>query len=368
MNRQPTHREMERAVRARDASYDGIIYFGVRTTGVFCRPSCPARRALPANVEYFTRAQDAVFAGFRPCKRCRPLRAAGETPAWVEALLERVEADPSARLRDADVRAMGIDPARARRFFRSRYGMTFHAWCRARRLGGALAAIAGGARIDDVVFDHGYESHSGFREAFARLFGTPPGRARGADCVVAGMAETPLGPMVIGATAAGVCLAEFASRRMLETQVATLRRRLGVAVVPGNNRWLDALRVQLGEYFAGTRTAFDLPLVAPGTPFQERVWRALRTIPFGRTWSYETLARRAGVAGAVRAAGTANGANRIAIVIPCHRVVRKGGEPGGYGGGKWRKVALLELERRVHAGARKPARPPRRARLPLSAR
>lgn len=373
MNRLPSHREMERVVRERDASYDGVVFFGVRTTGIFCRPSCPARRPLAANIDYFARAEDAVFAGYRPCKRCRPMHAAGGTPAWAERLLARVEADPGARLTDADVRDMGIDPARARRFFLARYGMTFHAWCRGRRLGGALAAMREGARIDDVVFDHGYESHSGFREAFAKLFGTPPGRARAADCVVAGLAETPLGPMVIGATSRGVCLAEFASRRMLQAQVETLRRRLGATLVPGDNEHLEALRLQLPEYFAGTRTSFDVALVAPGTAFQERVWRALRTIPYGETWSYEALARRAGRPGAVRAAGTANGANRIAIVIPCHRVVRKDGDTGGYGGGKWRKVALLELERGGSArpattAGERPGKPSGGPPLPLSRR
>jgi AraC family transcriptional regulator of adaptative response/methylated-DNA-[protein]-cysteine methyltransferase len=159
--------------------------------------------------------------------------------------------------------------------------------------------------------------------------------------------ETALGPMIFGATDEAVCLVEFASRRMLETQIEHVRRRFGATVVPGNNDVLDMLRAQMTAYFDGTRTAFDVPLAAPGTEFQERVWRELRAIPYGETWSYETLAERAGAPGAVRAVGTANGANRIAIVIPCHRVVRKNGETGGYGGGRWRKVALLDLEATV---------------------
>jgi O-6-methylguanine DNA methyltransferase len=142
-----------------------------------------------------------------------------------------------------------------------------------------------------------------------------------------------------------VCLLEFSDRRMLEAQLATLRKRLGVPLVPGRNRWLDMLRVQLGEYFAGERRQFDLPLVIRGTPFQERVWQALLTIPYGDTWSYRDLAGRIGQSGATRAVGTANGMNRIAIVIPCHRVVNADGRLGGYGGGVWRKQALLDLER-----------------------
>jgi AraC family transcriptional regulator, regulatory protein of adaptative response / methylated-DNA-[protein]-cysteine methyltransferase len=147
------------------------------------------------------------------------------------------------------------------------------------------------------------------------------------------------------AASAGVCLLEFSDRRMLEAQFATLRRRLGAPLVPGRNRWLDELRTQLAEYFSGERRDFDLPLVFPGTPFQRRVWQALLTIPYGETWSYRDLATRIGQSGATRAVGTANGMNRIAIVIPCHRVVNADGRLGGYGGGVWRKQLLLDIER-----------------------
>jgi O-6-methylguanine DNA methyltransferase len=132
---------------------------------------------------------------------------------------------------------------------------------------------------------------------------------------------------------------------MLEAQLETLRRRVGRILVPGRNRWLEQLRTQLGEYFDGRRQEFDLPLVIRGTEFQEKVWRTLLTIPYGETWSYLQLARRIGQPAATRAVGTANGMNRIAIVIPCHRVVNADGRLGGYGGGVWRKQLLLDLER-----------------------
>ena len=347
MKRSPSIQEMERAVDTRDTSYDGVFYVAVRTTGIFCRPSCRSRPARPENREFFARTEDAVFAGYRPCKRCRPLHAAGEAPEWIGRLLDRVDENPGERIPDAEIRAMGIEPARVRRYFQERFNMTFQAYCRGRRLGGALASLRGGAKIDDTVFDHGYESHSGFRDAFAKLFGATPGRADRSHCVRVSLEETPLGPMIYGVTDDAVGLVEFASRRMLEKQIDSVRRKFSAAVVPGTNAVLDALRAQMNEYFAGTRTVFDLNLAAPGSAFQERVWRQLRDIPYGETCSYETLAARAGAPGAVRAAGTANGANRIAIVIPCHRVVRKNGDTGGYGGGRWRKVALLNLEASV---------------------
>ena len=345
LSKRPTAREMERAFYQRDASYDGVFFVGVRTTGVFCVPSCAARKPLARNVEYFATTTDAVSAGFRPCLRCRPERAAGAAPEWIDGLLARVDTDLSARLSDQDLQALGIAPARVRRYFRERFGMTFHAYCRARRMAGALHDIRVGSDLDEVVFDHGYESHSGFRAAFAKIFGSPPGRSRGTDCIQVEVVDTPLGPMVAGATSSALCLLEFGSRRMLGTQVETLRRRFGSAIVPGHNEVIARTAIELSEYFARRRTRFEVPIAAPGTPFQERVWAAVRSIPFGATQSYESVAREVGCAGAVRAVGTANGANRIAIVIPCHRVCKKTGELGGYGGGRWRKQALIDLER-----------------------
>jgi AraC family transcriptional regulator of adaptative response/methylated-DNA-[protein]-cysteine methyltransferase len=336
--------EMERAYRKSDASYDGIFFLGVRTTGIFCKPSCPARKPMPENVEYYPTPREAVFAGYRPCKRCRPLDL-NDTPEWAERLFEAIEKDPSRRYSDASLRQMGIEPARARRYFLKNYGMTFQAYCRGRRLGKSLEQIRLGEDLDDVVLGYGYESHSGFRDAFAKTFGTPPGKSRDTDCVLVAWIESPLGPLIAGATSEGICLLEFTDRRMLEGQVATLRRHFKRAIVPGSNDHIRKLQGELREYFAGERKNFSLPLVYPGSPFQQNVWNALLKIPYGSTTSYEEIAKRVGSPKAVRAVGTANGMNRIAIVIPCHRVVNKNGEMGGYGGGLRRKEALLRLER-----------------------
>ncbi len=341
----PSTREMERAVFARDASYDGLFVLAVRTTGIFCRPSCPARKPRPENIEYFASARDAVFAGYRPCQRCRPLAPGGDEPGWVRVLVDRVEAEPGTRITDRDIRAMDIDPARVRRYFRERYGMTFHAYCRGRRMTAALAQIRAGAGIDDVVFDHGYASHSGFRDAFVKAFGSAPGRSRSSDAIAVSLVTTPLGPMIVGVTSRAVCLAEFTTRPMLARQMKILARRFGCAIVPGTNPVLELAERELAEYFSKARRRFDVPVEAPGTPFQEAVWNAVSRVPYGETRSYEAIARETGRAGAVRAVGTANGMNRVAILIPCHRVVNKDGALGGYGGGRWRKQALLDIER-----------------------
>lgn len=341
----PSRAVMERAYTTSDAGYDGVFFLGVRTTGVFCRPSCGARKPLPKNVEYFSTAREALFAGYRPCKRCTPLAAAGTLPDWLTPLLSAVDHDPNQRLTDAGIRALGIDPARARRFFKKQYGMTFQGYCRARRLGQALEQIRRGAKIDDVALGHGYESHSGFRGAFGKAFGTPPGKATSTECITVTWVESPLGPLVAGATGKHLVLLEFTDRRMLDTQFVTLRKAFRRPIVPGTNAVLERLRRELAQYFSGKLKKFSVPLEFPGSEFQKRAWEGLLKIPYGKTVSYEELAHRIGARNAQRAVGHANGLNRIGIVIPCHRVVHKNGTLGGYGGGLWRKQALLELER-----------------------
>ncbi|MDN5850389.1 MAG: methylated-DNA--[protein]-cysteine S-methyltransferase [Nitrococcus sp.] len=342
----PPTTEMERAYVKRDASYNGLFFLGVRTTGIFCRPTCPARKPLPKNVEYFPTARAALVAGYRPCKRCHPLET-DEQPQWISDLLADVERDPSSRISEADLRAKGIDPATARRYFLRQYGMTFHAYARARRLAGALSRIREGETLDNAVFDSGYESHSGFRDAFARTFGRTPGNSDDQDCVFLSWLRSPLGPLVAGATSEGICLLEFTDRRMLETQFATVRRLFKMPILPGSNKHLEKLRVELENYFAGSLERFSVPLTYPGTGFQRQVWEQLLAIPYGKTRSYSELATALGQPKAVRAVGRANGLNRIAILIPCHRVVNKNGDLGGYGGGLRRKQYLLDLERSV---------------------
>ena len=329
---------------ARDATMDGVFFVSVRTTGIFCRPSCPSRKPKPTNVEFFGTAREALLAGYRACMRCRPMDTDGRPPAWVARLLAAVDAEPGGRLRDRDLRALQIEPSRARRWFNDHYGMTFQAYHRSRRLGMALAAVRHGAGTDDAGLRHGFESASGFREAFARTFGAPPGRGKECDAMIACELTSPIGPLLIAATDDGICLLEFADRRALETQITVLRKRFDAPVVPGQNKHTRSLADELKRYWAGTLKVFKTPLVVRGTPFQERVWNSLLSIPYGKTVSYADVARDIGTPNAQRAVGTANGANRIAIVIPCHRVVNTGGKLGGYGGGLWRKEFLLELE------------------------
>jgi len=337
--------EMLRALMERDRTFDGLFYAGITSTMIFCRPSCPAKRPKPEHVEFYTTAREALFAGFRPCRRCRPLQPSGRAPAWIHTLIERIEADPSQRIRDRELRKEGLDPAAVRRHFLKTYHMTFQAYCRSRRLGAAFSAIRNGASIDDAVFGYSWESYSGFREAFTKAAAVPPGKARTADFIRLAWIETPLGPMAAGATEKALCLLEFTDRRMLEAQLETLKRRFRMPLLPGDSPVFERLKQELAEYFDRKRTTFSVPLEYPGTDFQRRVWDALRRIPFGETRGYADLARELGVPRAARAVGNANGLNRIAILIPCHRVIHADGGLGGYGGGLWRKLRLLETER-----------------------
>ncbi len=344
LHRLPPPAQMYDALVRRDVQFEGIFVVGVKTTGIFCRPSCPAKKPKAANVEYFGGSRDAVLAGYRPCKRCRPLEPAEATPAWLRPLIEAVEAEPRQRWRDQQLRTMGIEPARARRWFKRHHGMTFHAYCRARRLGTALGQLRQGDDVLRTGQAAGFSSASGFSEAFGKLFGATPGKARGSTRVVVNRLTTPLGPMVAAANDEALCLLEFAERRMLATQIDRISRHLGAHFVPGDSAVLARTQTQLDEYFSGHRQRFDVPLALPGTEFQRAVWTELRTIPHGATRSYAEQARAIGRPTAVRAVGRANGDNRIAIIVPCHRVVGAGGELTGYGGLLWRKRALLALE------------------------
>lgn len=340
----PPREEMERAFASKDISYDGVFYVAVKTTGIFCRPSCPSRPNRE-NVEFFTSVKECLFAAYRPCKRCHPLEANGSPPPWAKELMTRVEAEPDVRLKAADLRDLGITPERARRWFQQHYGMSFAAWCRGHRLAGAFMRIRQGAKLDDAIYDSGFQSHSGFREAFTRIFGDAPGRSRaGGECIVITILETPLGPMLAGATDRGINFLEYTDRRMLEHNFKAMRRRFGCGIVPGQHPLLDLLGGELNQYFQGQRRDFDLPLASRGTPFQDKVWQELRRIPYAETISYDELARRIGQPTAQRAVARANGMNYVAILIPCHRVIGKDGSLTGYGGGLWRKRLLLELE------------------------
>ena len=342
----PSQREMMRAFREKNADYDGVYFVAVKTTGIFCRPSCPSK-PNPENVEFFGSVKECLFAGYRPCKRCRPHEANGAPPEWVAKLMERVESEPEARLKAGDLRELGVTPERARRWFQQHYGMSFVAWCRGHRLVGAFTQIRNGGNLDDAVFDSGFESHSGFREAFNRTFGNAPGRARaGGERVVCAMIESPIGPLLAGATDEGICLLEYTDRRMLEKNLATTQKRFRCAVVPGEHKYLTQVKRELKEYFAGKRSEFTVPLSPRGTPFQEKVWDELVKIPHNETISYDELARRIGQPTAQRAVARANGMNRICILIPCHRVIGKDGSLRGYGGGLWRKRLLLDLEQK----------------------
>lgn len=329
----------------RDPAGEGVFFVGVKTTGVFCRPTCASRTPNARNVEFFSTSGQALHAGYRPCKRCRPMEAVKSAPTWVRTLVERVEMNPSARMKSSDLRAMKIDPARASRYFKSHYGMTFSAYCRARRMGVALADVRRNDRGGRSQPGAGFNSESGFRTAFAKMFGQPPGRANNAACMFARWIETPLGSMLAISSDEGLCLLEFVDRRMLETQLKVLRRRFGCAIVPGDNAHLKKIAEELDRYFAGTLKRFTVPLVLRGTPFQMKVWKRLMAIPPGETLSYAQMAKDIGVKDAQRAVGKANGDNRLAIIIPCHRVIRSDGTLCGYGGGLWRKQWLLEHER-----------------------
>jgi AraC family transcriptional regulator, regulatory protein of adaptative response / methylated-DNA-[protein]-cysteine methyltransferase len=267
-------------------------------------------------------------------------------PALIERLRAEVEKAPDGRLTDKELAALSIDPSTARRQFKRHYGMTFQAYHRARRLGRALREVKSGSRVDEARNGSGFESQSGFRDAFEKIFGEPPTAAKKQGGLFAERIETPLGSMLAIADDAGLRLLEFVDRRALERELSILRTRLRTNIVPGEHRHLTAARKQLADYFSGKDLEFTVPLAPVGSPFQLRDWKLLQTIPLGETRSYSWMAEQLGDKEMRRAVGRANGENMLCIIIPCHRVIRADGTLCGYGGGLWRKKWLLEHERK----------------------
>ena len=334
------------ALLDRSPDFVGIFYVAVKTTGVFCIATCRARKPKRLNVVFYTTIREALDHGYRPCKVCRPTENASEAPPLVKRAVELVKTHPKEKISDARLRHHHISPEVVRRWFKQHVGITFHAYQRMYRINGAFQELKDGKRSTDTAFDAGYESLSGFGYTYKKLLGVSPADSRQQRVLLLHRFTTALGPMVVGATETGVCLLEFIDRTSLETEIGDLQRLLSTTVITGENNHTQQAEVEITEYFQGTRQAFDVQLHAPGTSFQRRAWQGLHRIAYGTTSTYQQQAKKIERPTAVRAIASANGANRIAILIPCHRVVGKNGQLTGYGGGLERKRWLIEHERR----------------------
>ncbi|WP_230351488.1 bifunctional transcriptional activator/DNA repair enzyme AdaA [Lelliottia sp. WAP21] len=331
------------ALIERAPEYTGVFFVGVKTTGVFCISVCRARKPKRENVEFYPDVKSVLAAGYRPCKVCRPAENAHSAPLFIGQALELVRRDPQLRISDPELRRHGISPERVRRWFRQHHGITFQQFQRMQRVNSACQALNKGRAATDVALDSGYESLSGFGYTYKRLTGAAP--TQKPQMIVIHRFTTTLGPMFVCATERGVCLLEFTDRRMLETEFRDLQRLLNARMITGENSHTQQTVAEIDEYFAGTRQHFDLILDTPGSAFQQSVWQELRAVPYGHTSHYQAISRLINKPNAVRAVAAANGANRIAIVIPCHRIIGKDGGMTGYGGGISRKEWLIEHER-----------------------
>lgn len=335
------------AILAKNTEYDGLFFVGVKSTGIFCTPSCPARKPKPENCEFFKTAQEALLASYRPCKRCRPLSHPNQMPKVIQTLIDLIEAHPEKRWADQDFRNVGLDASTARRQFKKRFGMTFVAYARARRMGQAMKEIRSGKAIIEAQLTGGYESGSGFRDAFTKITGHAPSLLQTEETLKASWLDSPLGPMLAISDEKELYLLEFADRRGLEREIEYLRKRTKMPILPGNAPPLESIKQELALYFKGRLQTFKTPLHRIGSPFQLKVWNALQHIPYGTTCSYRELAATIGLPTAYRAVANANGCNQFAIIVPCHRVINTNGALGGYSGGINRKEWLLTLEEKI---------------------
>ncbi|MEM8588214.1 MAG: trifunctional transcriptional activator/DNA repair protein Ada/methylated-DNA--[protein]-cysteine S-methyltransferase [Pseudomonadota bacterium] len=337
------------ALVRRDPAYDGFAFVAVKSTGVFCRLVCPARNPKRENSVFYDSVAACLAAGYRPCKRCRPLAPAGEADPLVKSLTEALERDPARRWRETDLVALGHDPSTVRRAFKRHFGITFLDMARLRRLGSASKTLSSGEPVIQAQLEAGFESASGFRAAFGRLLGQPPAGLRGRSLLTAAWIETPIGPMVAIADQHALHLLEFFERKALPAELKRLQETTRSGIAIGPSPLIDRLKTELAQYFDGRLAAFSVPLARQGSDFTRQVWDRLRALPVGETRSYSEIAADIGRPAAVRAVARANGANPIAIVVPCHRIIGANGDLTGYGGGLWRKRWLLEHERRAAA-------------------
>ena len=327
------------AFAARDRGSDGAFVGAVTTTGIYCKPSCPARRPRRENVVFYADGAAARAAGFRACLRCTPDTQARDRVA-VAAALDALAADPSLSL-DALAARVGYAPHHFHRLFKRATGVTPAAWARGRRAEGAAAALQAEGNVTDAIYAAGYAAPSRFYAGAAPRLGMRPSAwARGGagETIRWTVAATSLGPLLIAATARGLCRVSF------EEDETTLARRFPAAVLQPGDEALATLAARVVAAVETPARDAGLPVDLRGTAFQEAVWQALRDIPAGETRTYAQLAALAGRPAAVRAAGSACGANPLVVLVPCHRAQRTDGSLGGFAYGLDRKRALLARE------------------------
>ncbi|OJW49964.1 MAG: bifunctional transcriptional activator/DNA repair enzyme protein Ada [Candidatus Accumulibacter sp. 66-26] len=335
------------AVVARDPAADGSFVYSVRSTGVYCRPSCPSRRARPDNVEFHATPAAAQSAGFRPCQRCRPDLAplAERQAARVAELCRYIEQAESAPTLDELAARGGMSVWHLHRVFKAVTGLTPRAYAAAHRAQRVRRELLNSATVSEAIYGAGYGSNGRFYEESAQVLGMTPGayRAGGADAEIRfAIGQCALGAILVAQSARGVCAILLGDDP--EALARDLQDRFPAAHLIGGDAAFEQVVARVVGFVEAPRIGLDLPLDVRGTAFQQRVWQALREIPPGSTASYGEIAERIGAPAAVRAVAGACAANALAVAIPCHRVVRSDGSLSGYRWGVERKRALLDRE------------------------
>ena len=330
------------ALLRKDPAYEGIFYACITSTSIFCLSTCRAKKPKFANTYFTDTIREAKREGFRPCKLCKPDWKEPSVPAAIRNLLGRL--DRAERISDADLGALGLRPEYVRRWFKQRYGLTFHAYQRRYRVGRSIEAMRRGTSVQHAAYDQGYESVSGFSEVFKRQFAKAPSAVRDARIIYLSTFHSPLGELVICSTERGVCLLEFIDRKSLEREIEDIQRQFEAGIVFGEGYHVATVKKELAAYFAGVALTFHTPIDYRGTDFQEAVWKTLQIVAPGTTATYREVAVAIGSPSAVRAVANANGSNKISILVPCHRIIGNDGALRGYGGGLRRKEWLLRHE------------------------
>jgi len=346
MSHSMSFEEKYQVLGTRNNQYDGTFFTAVKTTGIFCHPSCRARIPKVENVLFYDSIKEALQNGYRPCKICKPMEKIGETPDYIKKIIAELQQNPHEKISDEQLKLKGVEPHTIRRWFKKNYHITFHAFQRMLRINYAFTNIKNGKSITHTAFDSGYESLSGFNDSYRALFGVSASKSKHKNVINILRFSSPIGSIIACANENGLCFLGFIGQKKIEAHFKEIQKHFDAIILPGKNEHLSKAKKEINEYFDGKRKTFSVALDVVGTDFRKEVWQALQQIPYGKTATYKEQAIAMDKLKAIRAVASANGANKISIIIPCHRVIGSNGALTGYAGGLHKKSWLLDFEQR----------------------
>jgi AraC family transcriptional regulator, regulatory protein of adaptative response / methylated-DNA-[protein]-cysteine methyltransferase len=335
---------MYKAAVEKDVTFEGQFISAVKTTGIFCRPICTAKKPKFNNVEFFKTTDEALNNGYRPCKVCKPLEKLDQTPQFINQLIKELEDNPSLKIKDSDLITRNFEPHTIRRWFLKNYQMTFHAYQRMLRISVAVRNLQSGQSVLSVAYNSGYESLSGFNDSFKTILGKAPSSNKETKLIHINRIETPIGVMIACATEQGVCLLQFMDSQSLDKDLKDMSKSLKATIIQGYNKHLSILKNELNDYFSGKIRVFTTKIILVGTDLQKSIWKAILDIPYGQTQALSQLAVHLNRENSHKIISNSCYENKLLILVPSHRLINELDSLADSKGGNLRINWLMEFE------------------------